>query len=209
MAQHLKDDVRERIHRAALELFAREGYRHATMAAIGRRAGVSAGNLYRYYQGKRALFEAVVPAAVASGLRRLVRDRVRALDGVRDVSALGPDEAYWRLSRELLEYAARHRLEIVILLDRAEGTRHAGFAASVRREMESLAIAHFARQAPAAAGDAATRFVLERVYRDWVRMLVGILQAFDEPQAMRDAADRYSAYHLAGLNGLFCTGGGA
>ena len=47
MAQILKDDVKERISRAALIVFAKEGFPGATMSAIAREAGVKVvANLY-------------------------------------------------------------------------------------------------------------------------------------------------------------------
>ena len=59
LPQVLKDEVEQRIRRAALEVFAEKGYPAAAMAEIARRAGISAGNIYRYFPGKKALFAVV------------------------------------------------------------------------------------------------------------------------------------------------------
>ena len=203
MAQQLKDEVEGRIRAAALELFAREGYRRATVAGIARLAKISTGNVYRYHRGKRDLFETVVPAALASELRKLVHHRVRALEGVSDVTTQGPGTAYHQFTEELIAFAVRKRLEVIILLSKSEGTVHERYAAALRRDLERLALEHFAGEAPRARKDPHMRSTLERVYRSWLQTLVAILEASGEERAIRAAVDRFSAYHLAGLKGLF------
>jgi AcrR family transcriptional regulator len=55
---------------AARQLFLRDGYAGATVAAIAQAAGVVVETVYRSYGGKAALFKAVVEAAVAGGVAR-------------------------------------------------------------------------------------------------------------------------------------------
>jgi len=45
---------------SALELFAEDGYNGTSMQSIARKAGVSKGNLYNYFEGKQQLLEAVL-----------------------------------------------------------------------------------------------------------------------------------------------------
>ena len=48
--------VRERIIRAAIEVFAEKGYHRATIADVVRRSGLSVGAIYTYFANKDALF---------------------------------------------------------------------------------------------------------------------------------------------------------
>ncbi|GJG89144.1 TetR family transcriptional regulator [Gemmatimonadetes bacterium T265] len=121
----LRADAQERLERAALRVFARQGYARATVRDVAREAGVAQGLLYNYYPGKHALLAAVfrrsmadvqvsfaaaaVDAPPAERLARLVRsafDTVRAhlpfwqlVYGVRQqpdvIAALGPALAVW------------------------------------------------------------------------------------------------------------------
>jgi len=50
---------------AALELFAEQGYAATRLEDVATRAGVSKATIYRYFESKEALFEAVVREAVA------------------------------------------------------------------------------------------------------------------------------------------------
>ena len=51
---------------AAAEAFTRSGYKRTQMADIARAMGVSPGSLYRYVEGKEALFDLVVQRAFAA-----------------------------------------------------------------------------------------------------------------------------------------------
>ncbi|MCJ7521327.1 MAG: TetR/AcrR family transcriptional regulator, partial [Dehalococcoidia bacterium] len=47
---------RQQIFEAAAELFSHSGYHGVTVDAIARRAGISKGNLYWYFNSKREIF---------------------------------------------------------------------------------------------------------------------------------------------------------
>ncbi len=50
----------ERIHKAAMEEFTANGYRSASLRTIVKKAGVTTGAFYGYYDSKEALFEALL-----------------------------------------------------------------------------------------------------------------------------------------------------
>lgn len=59
MVRKPSTDVRATILEAALACFTESGFNGTTMAAIARRAGMTAAAIYRYFPGKRELFEAL------------------------------------------------------------------------------------------------------------------------------------------------------
>ena len=65
---------------AALEVFAEKGFAAAKLDEIARRAGVSKGALYLYYETKQDLFEAVVREAVAPNLEQMRQVVAAAVD---------------------------------------------------------------------------------------------------------------------------------
>ncbi|MFD3874383.1 ScbR family autoregulator-binding transcription factor [Streptomyces sp. NPDC058623] len=89
--------TREVLVRAAAEVFAEEGFVTASIAAISKRAGVSAGGLHFHFGNKTALAEAVVRRASAT-LRTITVSR--AADG----NAL---QALVDSTHELMELLAR------------------------------------------------------------------------------------------------------
>lgn len=203
MAQYLKDEVQRAIAEAALRVFADKGFSRATMAEVGARARVSTGNIYRYYESKEALYQALIPDDFVATLRSLLRRRVEALGGVDDVRELEPEATYHVLSRELLAFTVENRLRVIILLARSEGTEHEGFADETVRSLVKLAVGHFRARDPSLRIDDAARRVLERIYRNLVVAMVDILAAFEDEARIRQAVEAYSRYHLAGLKALF------
>ena len=71
MPQILKDEVRARILQAATQELLSHG-EGAGMRQIARAAGITPGNLYRYYSGKEELVAAIT-APVVEGLAGIVR----------------------------------------------------------------------------------------------------------------------------------------
>jgi AcrR family transcriptional regulator len=57
-------DTRERLVRAALELFTSQGYHPSTTPQIARRAGVAEGTIYRHFASKSHLLNEIYRAAV-------------------------------------------------------------------------------------------------------------------------------------------------
>jgi AcrR family transcriptional regulator len=77
--QRRADDRPREICAAALEVFAEKGFAAAKLDEIARRAGVSKGTLYLYFEDKQELFRAVVKSAIAPNIEAITSD-VAALD---------------------------------------------------------------------------------------------------------------------------------
>jgi AcrR family transcriptional regulator len=66
--QRRSEDRPKEICAAALEVFAEKGFAAAKLEEIARRAGVSKGTLYLYFEDKAQLFRAVVRDAIAPNI---------------------------------------------------------------------------------------------------------------------------------------------
>lgn len=203
MAQHLKDEVREGILSAALEVFAATAYRDAAIVAIARRARVSTGNVYRYFPNKETLFRAVLPPSFPARLLTLLRRRVGSLDGVADVAQLRAGSPFDLVSEQLLDFSIANRLRVGILLGRAEGTPYAGFPQRLVLDLSRLAVRHYRGLGADVRLTPALRATLERIYRNWTSAMVEALVESADEQVIRQRVALFSRYHLAGLNALF------
>ena len=85
---------RERILRAAIEVFARNGYFNAKVSEIAKAAGVADGTIYLYFDGKEDLLVTVFREHTRSYLQSLERDL-----------------AHVKRPEERLRIAIRHHLE--------------------------------------------------------------------------------------------------
>lgn len=53
-------DTKDKILKAALELFAQDGYEAVSVSAIAGKLGMTKGALYKHYKNKRAVFDSIV-----------------------------------------------------------------------------------------------------------------------------------------------------
>lgn len=198
--QILKPELRQRVLDAAEGEFAEAGYRGATMAAIAARAGVSTGNLYRYFAGKDALFGTLFPTEFADELLRLLRKRVRSLTLAADLETL--DATAQADAEELLAFWIANRRKVVVLLDRADGSPFADF----RERFVDAILAPTTEALRAAAGGRRLTPVERRLVRglfdNTVRMIVMILESASTPDEVRESFAGFWSYQLAGLTGL-------
>ena len=189
MAQVLKQAVRIRIEDAALHCFAAQGYGGTSMAQIATRAGTAAANVYRYFPAKETLFAAVVPADLPARHDRLLDTRIAALaDGAAHRTAA---------AEELLDFWLDHRLAVVVLLDRAQGTPFAGYPTTFVQRLVEHAERSLGRP-PSAAG----REVLELVFDNTRRALAHILRTAQDREHARTLVAGFWSYQVPGLDGL-------
>lgn len=124
MAVEAAQPTRKRILDSALELFAERGYEGTSIAEIERAAGLSPGSgaLYRHFASKRELLDAAL------------RERVEAMQAVRDQVALGPlgdlRSELTMMARWGLAELERERLLVAIVM--REGNRLPGVIAGFR-----------------------------------------------------------------------------
>lgn len=69
--QYLKKEVRSKILDAAISEFLEQGYSDASIRNIAQTAGISLGNIYRYFTNKEALYLAVVNPVLDVALKKI------------------------------------------------------------------------------------------------------------------------------------------
>ena len=101
-----REDTRQRLYEAAVDLIAERGYSATTVDDIAERAGVAKGTVYYNFPSKPKLFEGLLGHGVG-----LLTDQFRAA-----VDGLAPREAVAALIRTQLEYIQRYRAFAQLLL---------------------------------------------------------------------------------------------
>src|SRR6266545_284207 len=126
-----RGETRDRILRAALEVFARKGYHRAVVDDIVRASRTSKGAVYHHFPNKEALFLALVDEFSA----RLAEAVATAVEGSH--GALGKVEAALRAG--LLTFARHRELARIILLESVSlGSAYEAKRAEVHRRFAAL-----------------------------------------------------------------------
>ncbi len=116
--QYQKQQMREAILKAAEQEFTEMGYEKASMREICKRAGTSVGNLYRYFENREALFDALV-GDLYRRIRFLIRDEIFVRQDTYDIPGIARHAA-GVLFQNFGEDARRLR----ILLLHSKGSRY-------------------------------------------------------------------------------------
>jgi AcrR family transcriptional regulator len=156
-ARKVAPEARRRaILKAALTVFAAQGFEAARLDDVAQRAGVAKGTLYLYFRDKEALFEALVRDAVSPLLEQM--SRIAAAPDIAPLQAIGTFFALFE--KEVLGTDRKLLLRLIM----AEGPRFPAIAEFYYREVVSRGLAMMRALAKRAASegafatDAAARF---------------------------------------------------
>jgi AcrR family transcriptional regulator len=134
--ERVREESRERILRAALLLFARQGYESTSIREIAREAKISQGLMYNYFAGKDDLLRAIFSRSMAEAREAFMPAPVEAPPAERidrvirgSLALVGRNVEFWRLSYSL-------RMQPSVLQGGAEEIR--AWSDSLRREIDSV-----------------------------------------------------------------------
>lgn len=136
--QTLKDEVKNSILSAAIAEFDEKGFRDASMRHIAKKAGVTAGNIYRYFQNKNELFEDLM-GPVSRKMMEMVYDETYS-----DI-AIGNLQGIDEIMEKTMRLCKEHSTELLILIYKSEGSQYEG----IRRRLTELISDRFAEAAGA------------------------------------------------------------
>ncbi|MHB1393190.1 MAG: TetR/AcrR family transcriptional regulator [Clostridia bacterium] len=109
--------MRKRIYEAAIREFSEKGFSQASMREIAKGAGMTVGNLYRYFKDKEDLFYSVIGPAYES-LVELVKESIELVRYSFDTSF------FEFLSEQILKISKEHKIELLILFEGSGGTKY-------------------------------------------------------------------------------------
>ncbi len=122
-----REETVEKIQQAALREFYEKGYLKASLRNICSRAGVTTGALYFSFENKEALFRSILEPLVEkykSMIAELLAQEIADRSGNADLDAM------------LMKFILEHRMETIIIMERAQGSCYEGFRQLVEGMME-------------------------------------------------------------------------
>lgn len=131
--QYKKQDINEKILQAGREEYFKNGYRAGNISTIAQAAGVPVGNLYRYFDGKSGLLDAIVKPAYLQ-VPRVITE----LASVENVSEMSLEQIMPNLIDGLIGLFDTYGKEILILVDKCATTRYDDFAENITKQVAGL-----------------------------------------------------------------------
>lgn len=115
--QYLKDEMRNRITESALIEFSEKGYSGASIRNIAKNSGTSAGNIYKYFQGKDDLYENLIGSVYLKVMECMGQfGKVELTENA--------DAVFYELMGTILEIIEESSHELSILLNKSAGSKY-------------------------------------------------------------------------------------
>lgn len=121
--QYLKDDLRQKILASAVEQFGEKGFQAATMRDIAFDAGISSGNIYRYFENKEDLFDCAVGPTYRLTREIELKLEQQIMNG--GITNRNLQKIMTGIADQAFDIFLNHTTEMLILFERSEGTKFA------------------------------------------------------------------------------------
>lgn len=138
--QYLKEDVKERILESALKEFKEKGYLDSSMRNIANNAGVALGNVYRYFENKESLFNAIIEP---------IYDRLmRYIFNLKNIKRefIDPIDELLEIKNKILEIFKENSTELLILMDKSKGSKYEGIKDDLTLYIDNILKQHLVPQ---------------------------------------------------------------
>jgi AcrR family transcriptional regulator len=122
--QILKDEVKKSIRQAALSEFKKHGYLKASIRQIADAAGITPGNIYRYFKSKDDLFDELIQP-IQEQLAEVLRVSKQEVDNTLCTEVSDHLLILRKIDASLMLLFKESSTELTILLNLSEGSRFA------------------------------------------------------------------------------------
>lgn len=136
--QVLKEKIRERIRKSAIDVFFAKGFYKATMKEIALKAKVPTGLLYSYYENKEALLDCIITP--------LSKDTKKMLEKEHGDLENGFEFFFNSELPEILEKIIFRRKEMIIAYDKCSGTKYENFKNDIIKDIAGHIKRHFMKK---------------------------------------------------------------
>ncbi len=121
--QVLKDSVRNKIISSAKRLFAKRGFKETSMRMIAKEAGITAGNIYRYFDTKDQILEPIMEPLI-----RYIQQLISEHEKEENIHSEEAHRSYHEfVARSMVDIYLHYRQEYTILLRKAAGTTYENY----------------------------------------------------------------------------------
>jgi len=136
--QYKKKYIHDRLLEEGMREFLEKGYRMGNITAIAERAEVPVGNLYRYFDGKSGLLDALVKSTY-----KTFPELIDKLAWTEEEQSVDIQELNEHLTQLLLNIFEQHANEMILLSEKCQGTRYEDFLEKIIDQVSNLVFIKF------------------------------------------------------------------
>jgi len=194
-----KEKVKKRIEDAAREDFLEYGFTKTSMRNIARKAKVSTSNIYNYFESKDNLFYSLIDPIYIK-----VKDLLYNL--FETEKNLGENEFFKLISdvfaHPVGEIIKQNAKELIILMDKSEGTKFYNFKEELIKLIESHFTESIIHEKKAKQNNLNNTFVMHIIATNLLEGLLELAKHFKNEQWVDYNIELLLRYHVNGISGL-------
>ena len=137
--QYKKQFIHDRLLEEGMAEFLEKGFRQGSITAISERAGVPIGNLYRYFDGKNGLLDALVKNTYEE-FPKLI-DKLSWAD--KEITMIDIAMLMGHLTQLLLNVFGQYGKTMILLVDKCATTRYEDFLDKIIDQVANIVHAKF------------------------------------------------------------------
>ncbi len=195
-----KEKIKKRIENAAREDFLEYGFTKTSMRNIAKKARVSTSNIYNYFKSKDYLFSSLIDP-VYNRTKKLL---FKLFETERN---LGEDEFFKQFSDLLAhpvgEIIKENPKELIILMDRSEGTKYENFKENLIKQIESHFTESTVHQKETKDNNLNHSFGMHIIATNLLEGLLELAKHYKNDEWVDSNIDFLIKYHIKGISGLF------
>ncbi len=188
--QVLKEDMKNRIYEAAVKEFSEKGFANASMRSIAKGAGMTVGNMYRYFRGKEALFYSIISPAYDC-LMELARESIEMVKHRFDTSF------FEFLSEQILKISGEHKIELLILFEGSEGTKYEKVKEEMVLVVENFLKGDFLSRLKQKNVEIEDTYLLRVIAVGFVEGMIMINKKYENDVKLKKVAEQFISFYFS------------
>ncbi|OHD16264.1 MAG: hypothetical protein A2086_17335 [Spirochaetes bacterium GWD1_27_9] len=194
MSQILKDNVRNKIIDSALVEFSKKGFIETSMLNVANTAGVSVGNIYRYFKNKEELFYTIIRNDFAKNLKKRVIERINFAN-IIGFNNVKNNTDFQRLDVDFVKFCFENKYKLIILFDKAKGTTFENFKEELILDIKN----HLVSTIIINKEFEGSQDIFTIIYANLIQGMIEIVKKEENLQNISKQIDSIIKYHLFGF----------
>lgn len=182
--QVLKDEIRDKILKAAENIFYEKGFKDATTRSIAKDVGISVSNLYLYYENKEAIFIGVIDE-----FYRYFINSIEKFFGHHNGNIENPIS----ISSVIQKVIINDRKKFVIVSDKSQGTKYEDFKQHVIMALNN----HMKMQMNKSL--VKNELILYILSKNFIEGIIEIAKHYKDELWLENSINTLVTYHMNGM----------
>lgn len=202
MVQYKKDEIKEKIDLAALTVFAEKGYSKAKISDIAENAGISVGNIYRYYKSKEEIFYFILPESFLILVKSLLIEKISIIKD-KNIEIYKELDKMWVLNDEFILFMIENKERILILFNNSQGTKYENSRYEIIEFIIKSVKDIYKINNKFLIDENKFDFILKGIYENVINMTLNVLKVSNDTKEVKEYIKTVNSYHMFGITSLF------